>query len=86
MSIFTWIIIGLVAGFLASKFVIRSGEGLLRDLGLGIAGAVIGGSLFGVLTTAEVAGLDVFGLIVTLVGASAVLVVYHTFFRHARAG
>ena len=36
MSIETWIIIGLVAGFLASKLVIRSGEGLLRDLGLGI--------------------------------------------------
>jgi len=86
MSIFTWIIIGLVAGFLASKFVIRSGEGLLRDLALGIGGAVIGGSLFGVLTTAEVAGLDVFGLIVTLVGASAVLVVYHTLFWHARPG
>ena len=85
MSILTWIIIGLVAGFLASKLVIRSGEGLLRDLGLGIGGAVFAGWLFGALTS-EATGRDVFGLIVTLVGASAVLVVYHTFFRHARPG
>lgn len=86
MSILTWIIVGLVAGFLASKFVIRSGQGLLRDLGLGIAGAVIGGWLFGALSASETTGLDVFGLVVTLVGASAVLGVYHTFFPHPRQG
>ena len=50
MSILTWIIVGLVAGFLASKFAIRSDEGLLRDLGLGIVGAVIGGWLAGAVT------------------------------------
>jgi len=86
MSILTWIIIGLVAGFLASKFVIRSGEGLLRDLGLGIAGAVIGGWVFSALTTADATGLDVFGIVVTLVGASVVLGAYHTFFPHPRQG
>ena len=86
MSIETWIIVGLVAGFLTSKVIIRSGEGLLRDLGLGIAGAVLSGWLFRVLTSPEATGLDVFGLIVTLVGASAVLVVYHTFFPHVRQG
>jgi uncharacterized membrane protein YeaQ/YmgE (transglycosylase-associated protein family) len=82
----TWIIVGLAAGFLASKLVIRSGEGLLRDLGLGIGGAVLAGWLFGHLAAPEATGLDVFGLIVTLAGASAVLVVYHTFFPHVRQG
>jgi len=86
MSIETWIIVGLVAGFLTSKVIIRSGEGLLRDLGLGIGGAVLAGWLFRVLTSSDATGLDVFGLIVTLVGASAVLVVYHTFFPHVRQG
>ncbi len=86
MSIETWIIVGLVTGFLTSKLIIRSGEGLLRDLGLGIGGAVIAGALFGVLAAPEVTGLDVFGLIVTLAGASAVLVVYHTLFPHVRQG
>jgi uncharacterized membrane protein YeaQ/YmgE (transglycosylase-associated protein family) len=86
MSIETWIIVGLVAGFLASKLVIRSGEGLLRDLGLGIGGAVLAGWLFRALTSPEASGLEVFGLIVTLVGASAMLVVYHTLFPDVRPG
>lgn len=86
MSIATWIIVGLVAGFLASKLVIRSGEGLLRDLGLGIGGAVLAGLLFHALASPEATGLDVFGLIVTLAGASAVLVVYHMLFPHVRQG
>jgi uncharacterized membrane protein YeaQ/YmgE (transglycosylase-associated protein family) len=86
VSIATWIIIGLIVGFLASKFAIRTGEGLSRDLGLGVAGAVIGGWLFGVLGTVEAAGLDVFGLIVTLASACAVLVLYHTFFPYVRQG
>lgn len=86
MSILTWIIVGLVTGFLASKLIIRTGEGLLRDLGLGIAGAIIGGLLFGALAAPEAVGLDVFGLIVTLASACAVLVVYHTFVPRVRQG
>lgn len=86
MSIATWIIVGLVAGFLASKLVIRSGEGLLRDLGLGIGGAVLAGLLFHALASPQATELDVFGLIVTLAGASAVLVVYHMLFPHVRQG
>lgn len=86
MSIGIWITVGLAAGVLASKLVIRSGEGLLRDVGLGIAGAVVGGWLFTALTTRDAAGLDVFGLVVTLAGAGAVLVAYHMFFPHVRQG
>ena len=84
MSIGIWIMVGLVAGFVASKLVIRSGEGTLRDVGLGIGGAVVGGWLFTVLTTREAVALDVFGLVVTLAGAGAVLIVYHMFFPHVR--
>jgi uncharacterized membrane protein YeaQ/YmgE (transglycosylase-associated protein family) len=84
MSIGIWVVVGLIAGFLTSKLVIRSGEGTLRDVGLGIGGAVVGGWLFTVLTTRDAVGLDVFGLVVTLAGAGAVLVVYHMFFPHVR--
>ena len=84
MSIGIWVMVGLVAGFVASKLVIRSGEGTLRDVGLGIGGAILGGCLFTVLTTRDAVGLDVFGLVVTLAGAGAVLVVYHMFFPHVR--
>jgi uncharacterized membrane protein YeaQ/YmgE (transglycosylase-associated protein family) len=86
MSIETWIIAGLVAGFLGSKLVIRSGDGLLRDLSLGIVGAILAGLLFGALAPPEATGLEVFGLIVILAGASAALVVYHTLFPRARQG
>ena len=84
MSIGIWIVVGLIAGFVASKLVIRSGEGTLRDVGLGIGGAVVGGWLFTILTTRDAVGLDVFGLVVTLAGAGAVLIVYHMFFPHVR--
>jgi uncharacterized membrane protein YeaQ/YmgE (transglycosylase-associated protein family) len=86
MSIGTWIIVGLVAGLIASKLVIRSGEGLLRDLSLGAAGAVAAGALFGLLNAPQPTGLDVFGLVVGFAGAAATLVVYHTVFPFVPRG
>ena len=46
MSILAWIVLGLIAGFVGSKIVNRTGEGLVLDLALGIVGAVVGGFLF----------------------------------------
>jgi uncharacterized membrane protein YeaQ/YmgE (transglycosylase-associated protein family) len=86
MSIGTWVVIGVIAGVLASKLVIRTGEGLARDIGLGIGGAVVGGWIFAALSTAETAGLDVFGVVVALASAGAALVVYHTLFPHVGQG
>ena len=43
MSIFAWIILGLISGFVASKIVDRSGEGFILDIALGIVGAIVGG-------------------------------------------
>jgi len=80
MSIGTFVIVGLLAGFIASKLIIKTGDGLPRDLGLGVAGAVIGGWIFGALSTTETTGINVFGLVVTFAGACAVLIAYHTFF------
>jgi uncharacterized membrane protein YeaQ/YmgE (transglycosylase-associated protein family) len=54
------------------------------QVGLGIGGAVVGGWLFTLLTTRDAVGLDVFGLVVTLAGAGAMLIVYHMFFPHVR--
>lgn len=79
MSIDGWIIAGLVVGFIASKVILRTGDGLLRDLGLGVLGAVLAGALFSYLDGADATGLSVFGLVVTLAGASAMLVAYHRF-------
>jgi uncharacterized membrane protein YeaQ/YmgE (transglycosylase-associated protein family) len=84
MSIGTWIVVGVVAGVLASKLVLRTGVGLARDISLGIGGAVIGGGIFAALSTSEAIGIDVFGLVVTIASAGAALIVYHTLFPHVR--
>jgi uncharacterized membrane protein YeaQ/YmgE (transglycosylase-associated protein family) len=81
MSIITWICLGLVAGYLASKVVNRQGEGLLLDIALGIAGAIVGGFLFTWMGAAGVTGFNLYSLFVALVGAVVLLVAYHALFR-----
>jgi uncharacterized membrane protein YeaQ/YmgE (transglycosylase-associated protein family) len=73
-----------MVGFLASKLIVRSGNGLARDLGLGVTGAVLAGLIFGAVATPEVNGIDVFGLVVTLAGATAALITYYTLFPRVR--
>ena len=77
MSIVTWIVLGLVAGFIGSKIVNRSGEGVLLDIGLGVVGAVVGGFLFNAFGSVGVTGFNVWSVLVATVGAIVVLVVYH---------
>ena len=45
MTFIAWVVLGLVAGFIASKLVNKTGQGLIRDIFLGIVGAIAGGSL-----------------------------------------
>jgi uncharacterized membrane protein YeaQ/YmgE (transglycosylase-associated protein family) len=77
MSIFAWVILGLVAGFIGSKIVNKRGEGLILDIILGIAGAVVGGWLFRNFGASGVTGLNIYSLAVAVVGAIVVLLVYH---------
>jgi len=48
MSIIGWIVLGLIAGFIASQIVNKQGEGLIMDIVLGIVGAIVGGWLFAI--------------------------------------
>jgi len=84
VSLLTWIVLGLVAGFIASKVVNRTGEGFARDIVLGIVGAVVGGWLVTTLGVEEVAGFNAYSVLVSVVGAILLLVLYHTFYRSAR--
>lgn len=77
MSILAWIVLGLIAGFIGSKIVNRTGEGVLLDIVLGVVGAVVGGFLFNQFGAAGVSGLNLYSLVVAVVGAVVVLVVYH---------
>jgi uncharacterized membrane protein YeaQ/YmgE (transglycosylase-associated protein family) len=83
MSIFAWIILGLIAGFVASKLVNKTGEGMLMDIVLGIVGAVVGGWLFRTFGMPGVTGLNLYSLVVAVVGAAVFLIVYHALARRA---
>lgn len=77
MSILAWIILGLISGFIASKIVNKSGEGVLLDILLGVVGAVVGGFLFQTFGHSGVTGLNLYSLLVAVMGAIVVLVIYH---------
>lgn len=79
MSIFAWIVLGLFAGFIASKIINKRGEGVVLDVVLGIVGAVVGGFLFNVVGATGVTGFNIWSLFVAVVGAISVLAVYHAF-------
>jgi uncharacterized membrane protein YeaQ/YmgE (transglycosylase-associated protein family) len=83
MSILAWIVLGLIAGFIASKIVNKSGEGILLDVVLGVVGAVVGGYIFQMLGHAGVTGLNIYSLLVAVIGAVLFLLVYHTLRRVA---
>jgi uncharacterized membrane protein YeaQ/YmgE (transglycosylase-associated protein family) len=77
MGIIAWIILGLVAGFIGSKIVNKSGEGFFLDIILGVVGAMVGGWLFSHFGAHGVTGLNIYSLVVAVVGSIVVLVVYH---------
>lgn len=77
MSIIAWIVLGLIAGFIGSKVVNKTGEGVVVDIILGVVGALVGGWLFNTFGMAGVSGLNIYSLLVAVVGAIVVLVLYH---------
>jgi uncharacterized membrane protein YeaQ/YmgE (transglycosylase-associated protein family) len=81
MSFLAWLVVGLVAGFLASKVVNKTGEGLVMDIVLGVVGAFVGGFLFNLLGYSGATGINIYSIFVAFVGAVVVLVLYHMVFR-----
>jgi uncharacterized membrane protein YeaQ/YmgE (transglycosylase-associated protein family) len=77
MSIIGWIVLGLIAGFIASQIVNKQGEGLFLDIVLGIAGAIVGGWIFAIFGGQGVNGFNLYSMFVAVLGAVVVLVVYH---------
>jgi uncharacterized membrane protein YeaQ/YmgE (transglycosylase-associated protein family) len=77
MSVIAWIILGLIAGFIGSKIVNKSGQGMLMDIVLGIVGAIVGGVVFNFFGAAGVSGLNIYSLVVSIIGAVIVLWLYH---------
>jgi uncharacterized membrane protein YeaQ/YmgE (transglycosylase-associated protein family) len=77
MSILGWMILGLIAGFIAGKIVNKQGEGIFLDIVLGIVGALVGGFIFAAVGASGITGFNLHSLVVAVIGAIVVLVVYH---------
>jgi uncharacterized membrane protein YeaQ/YmgE (transglycosylase-associated protein family) len=77
MGILSWIILGLIAGFIGSKIVDRRGQGFWLDIGLGIVGAIIGGYLFSFFGKEGVSGLNLYSMVVAVAGSVVVLLIYN---------
>ena len=87
MSIIAWVVLGLISGFIASKIINKTGEGMVLDIALGVVGAVVGGFLFHMVGATGVDGFNVWSMFVAVIGAVVVLVVKHaiTGTSHAHA-
>jgi uncharacterized membrane protein YeaQ/YmgE (transglycosylase-associated protein family) len=85
MGIISWIILGLIAGFIGSKIVDRQGQGFWLNVALGIVGALVGGFLFDLFGASGVTGLNIYSMIVAVAGSIVVLVIYNAVTGHRRA-
>lgn len=84
MGIIAWIVLGLIAGFIASMLVNRRGEGILGDILLGIIGAVIGGFIAHALGFHGITGFNIYSMVIAVVGAVIVLAIYHAMIGRGR--
>jgi uncharacterized membrane protein YeaQ/YmgE (transglycosylase-associated protein family) len=83
VSIISWIILGLIAAFIGGKIVNRQGQGFWLDIALGIVGALVGGFLFSFFGSSGVTGLDLWSMLVAIVGSVVVLLIYNAVRRSA---
>lgn len=77
MGILTWLILGLIAGFIASRLMGGGGYGIVGDIVVGIVGALLGGFLFGLLTNDQsgVTGLNLGSIVVAIIGACILIAI-----------
>jgi uncharacterized membrane protein YeaQ/YmgE (transglycosylase-associated protein family) len=85
MSIISWMILGLIAGLIGAKIVNREGQGFWLDIALGIVGALVGGFLFSLFGASGVTGLNIYSMVVAIIGTIAVLLIYNAVMGHRRA-
>jgi uncharacterized membrane protein YeaQ/YmgE (transglycosylase-associated protein family) len=84
MGILSWLVLGLIAGFIASKIVNKTGSGLIMDIVLGVVGAFVGGWIVSYFGHTGVTGLNIPSLVVATIGAVVVMLAYHFLFRRGQ--
>ncbi len=85
MSILAWIVLGLIAGWVASKIMHGGSSGLLMNLVLGVVGAFVGGLLISAVGGVGVTGFNLWSLLVAVLGAVIVLWLYNALSSRRRA-
>jgi uncharacterized membrane protein YeaQ/YmgE (transglycosylase-associated protein family) len=82
MGIFSWILLGLIAGALA-KFIMpgRDPGGIIVTILIGIAGAIIGGFLGSLIGLGKVESFDLGGIFIATIGAIVLLILYRVLKR-----
>ncbi|HEX4414176.1 MAG TPA: GlsB/YeaQ/YmgE family stress response membrane protein [Lacipirellulaceae bacterium] len=85
MGVIAWLVLGLIAGFIASKLVNKQGEGALMDIVLGIVGAFVGGFLAHLMGFEGITGFNAYSALISVLGAIVVLVIYHALARRGAA-
>ncbi len=84
MSLLVWIVVGLLAGFVASNIVGERAKDFALDTVLGVVGAVVGGWMFTIFEMEEGRGMNLYSLLVAVIGAILTLITYHLLIRSAR--
>jgi len=81
-NVVIYILVGLVAGFFASKIVLGKGRGWVFDIVIGVLGALLGGWLAGVLNLSINLGADILNkLVIAFAGAVILLLIWRLIFR-----
>jgi uncharacterized membrane protein YeaQ/YmgE (transglycosylase-associated protein family) len=80
-----WIVVGLIGGYFASRVVNKRGEGLLRDIFLGVLGGIVGGIIFRAVGSRGVTGFNPWSILVAFIGGVVVLLIYHALRGQSRA-
>lgn len=77
MGVLSWIILGLIAGYIGGKFAARPGQGFVANLVLGIVGAIVGGIIANFFGLGGVSGVNIYSILVASAGAVVVLWIYN---------
>ena len=86
VGLFSLTVVGLIAGFISSKIVNKRGEGLIRDILLGIFGALLGRFIFRSLGFRVPTGIGATSILVAVVGSVILLVIFHAVRSQKAAG
>ena len=77
-NVLWWLVVGLIAGFLASRVMRGGGYGLIGDIVVGLIGAFIGGWLAGYLGLGGSSSLIV-SIVIAFIGACILIAILHAF-------